>query len=87
MVSHKMSTEPVLQLIENGEWHNMKDIAKLTNLNSNKVEHVTKFLVKYNFAKLDKTKQKIILNQTTTKFFKMLQEIEQTKNKTCIQFR
>jgi len=76
MVSHKMSTEPVLQLLENGEWHYIKDIAKLTNLNSQKLEYLTKFLAKYNVIKLDEPKHKVKLNTSTNKFLKKLRQLE-----------
>ena len=72
----KVPTEPILQLLENGQWHYLKDLPKLSNLNSNKVDYITKFLAKYNFVQLDETKQKIKLDQTTTKFFKMIQNTE-----------
>ena len=75
-----MPTEPVLQLLENGEWQYIKDIPKLTNLNSNKVEHITEFLAKYNFVKIDETNQRIKLDRTTTAFLKKIRQLENEKN-------
>jgi hypothetical protein len=71
-----MPTEPVLQLLENGEWHYLKDIPKLTSLNSNKVEYITEFLAKYKFVKIDKTNQRIKLDTTTTDFLKKIRQLE-----------
>lgn len=74
---HKVPTEPMLKLLENGEWHYLKDIPKQTTLNSLAVDYITKFLAKYNLVKLDQTKQRIKLHHTTRKFFKSLQNIEE----------
>lgn len=76
MESSPLPTEIILQLLENGKWHYLKDIPKQTCLNSSKVEYVTNFLAKYNLVKLDKTKQKIRLDLPTTTFFKTIRQIE-----------
>jgi len=57
-----MPTEAILQLLENGKWHYLKDITEKTCLNRYKVENVTKFLAKYSFVKLDEAEQKIKLD-------------------------
>lgn len=62
--------DTILQLLENGKWHNVKDIEKKTQLNSHKVKTITDFLTKFNFVKLDTTEQKIKLNLPTKKFLK-----------------
>ena len=71
-----MPTEAILRLLENGKWYYIKDIGKLTQLNDQKVETVTKFLAKYDFVKVDKTHQKIKLDPPTNKFFKKIKTIE-----------
>ena len=73
---HKMPTETVLQLLENGEWHYIKDLPKLTSLSSLTVNCVTQFLEKYNFVKLDQRKQKIKLEKPTTAFLRTIRDIE-----------
>jgi len=72
----KVPTEPMLKLLENGEWHYLKDVPQQTALNSLAVDYVVKFLAKYNFVKLDQRKQRIKLHHTTRKFFKTLQNME-----------
>lgn len=71
-----MPTEPILQLLENGKWHYIKDIPKQTALNNFTVNCITKFLAKYNFVKLDQTKQKIKLEKPTNDFFQKIRELE-----------
>jgi hypothetical protein len=69
-------TETILRLLENGKWHNLKDIEKETQLDSVKVENVTKFLASYNFVKLDRTKQKVKLDPPTGRFLKRIRQLE-----------
>ena len=76
-----MPTETILRLLENGKWHNLKDIEKSTQLNSNKVETVTEFLANYSFVELDKAKQKVKLDPPTNRFFKRLRQLENEENR------
>ena len=69
-------TEIILQLLENGKWHYLKDIEDKTQLNSSKVENVTKFLAKYDFAKLDYMEQKVKLDPPTKIFIKRIRKLE-----------
>jgi DNA-binding IclR family transcriptional regulator len=71
-----MPTETILRLLENGKWHNLKDIENETRLDRFKVENVTKFLANYNFVKLDEARQKVKLDPPTTKFLKRLRQLE-----------
>jgi len=75
-----MPTETILQLLENGKWHYLKDIEEKTHLNSDKVENVTKFLAKYKFIKLDKAEQKVKLEPPTNRFLKRLRQLENEEN-------
>ncbi len=76
MVSSKMSTECVLQLLENGKWHYIKDLPKETALNPLTVKYITKFLAKYNLVMVDNTKQRIKLEKSTTEFFQKVRHLE-----------
>jgi hypothetical protein len=73
-------TETILQLLENGKWHYLKDIEKETHLNSVKIENVTKFLAKYNFVKLDEAERKVKLDPPTNKFLKRIRQLENEEN-------
>jgi hypothetical protein len=71
-----MATEAILQLLENGKWHYLKDIEKETRLTSCKVESVTKFLATYHFVKLDEAKQKVKIDPPTNRFLKKIRQLE-----------
>ncbi|TET28923.1 MAG: hypothetical protein E3J73_00110 [Candidatus Bathyarchaeum sp.] len=75
-----MPTETILQLLENGKWHYLKDIEEKTRLNSFKVENVTKFLAKYNFVKLDEAEQKVKLDSPMNRFLKRIRQLENEEN-------
>jgi DNA-binding IclR family transcriptional regulator len=75
-----MPTETILQLLENGKWHYLKDITEKTCLPSFKVESITKFLAKYNFVKLDEAEQKVKIDPPTNRFFKRIRQLENEKN-------
>ena len=71
-----MPTETILRLLENGKWHNLKDIEKETQLDSVKVENVTKFLASYNFIELDEVEQKVKLDPPTSRFLRKIRQLE-----------
>jgi hypothetical protein len=73
--------ETILLLLENGKWHYLKDIEKETQLDSVKVETVTKFLAKYNFVKLDEAKQKVKIDPPTNRFLKRIRQLENEENR------
>jgi hypothetical protein len=75
-----MPTEAILQLLENGKWHYLKDIEKETRLTSCKVESVTKFLATYHFVKLDEAKQKVKIDPPTNRFLKKIRQLENEEN-------
>ena len=69
-------TEIILQLLENGEWHHLKDIEEKTQLNGHKVKNITNFLARYNFVKLDYMEQKVKLDPPTREFLKKIRQLE-----------
>jgi len=75
-----MPAETILRTLENGKWHYLKDIEEKTQLNSGKVENVTKFLAKCNFVKLDEAKQKVKLDPLMNRFLKRLRQLENEEN-------
>jgi DNA-binding IclR family transcriptional regulator len=76
-----MPADTIISMLENGKWHNLKDIPQETKLNPSKIEHVTKFLEQYNFVKINQTTQKIKLNPPMSKFLKKIRQLETEKNK------
>ena len=75
-----MPTDTILELLENGKWHYLKDIEKKTQLNSCKVETVTRFLATYKFVKLDEAEQRVKIDSPTNKFLKRIKKLEKEEN-------
>ncbi|PVX24511.1 MAG: hypothetical protein CW691_07280 [Candidatus Bathyarchaeum sp.] len=76
-----MPAETILQILENGKWHSLKDITKTTCITPFKVKTITKFLAKYNFVKLDEAEQKVKLDPPTSRFFKKIRQLETEENR------
>jgi len=68
--------DDILKSLENGRWHNLKEIEKKTQLDNTKVKSITEFLAKYNFILLDKEREKAKLNPSAQDFLKRIQKIE-----------
>ena len=68
--------EIILKLLENGKWHNLKDIEEKTQINGYKIKNITDFLAKYNFVTLDDLEQKVKLDPPTKRFLKKVRQIE-----------
>ena len=66
----------ILELLENGRWHDLKEIGKKTQLQDLDITSVTKFLVQYNFIKLDKEGKKAKLGSSTQDFLKKIRQLE-----------
>lgn len=73
---NKMPTDTILELLENGKWHYIKEIEEKTHLNNGKVEMVTKFLATYNFVKVDEIKNRVKIDPSTNKFLKKIRKLE-----------
>ena len=75
-----MPTDTILELLENGKWHHLKEIEKKTHLKRSKVETVTKFLASYNFVELDEAEQKVKIEAPTNRFLKRIRQLEKEDN-------
>lgn len=68
--------DDILKFLENGKWHDLKEIGKKTQLDDLDIMNVTKFLAQYNFIALDKEKKKVKLDPSTQDFLKKIRQIE-----------
>jgi len=72
-----LAIDEILDLLRNGEWHGLKEVADRTRLKEVKVEIVTSFLVEYDFLEFDKEEKKIKLSPQLQLFLKKIKDIEQ----------
>ena len=68
--------EDILELLENGEWHDLTEIERKAQLQDLDIASVTKFLAQYNFIRLDKEGKKAKLDSSTQDFLKKIRRLE-----------
>jgi DNA-binding IclR family transcriptional regulator len=68
--------DEILELLKNGEWHELKEIAEKTRLQDLKVQLITTFLAEYDFLEFDKKYRKIRLSPQLQLFLKKLERVE-----------
>ena len=56
------AVDEVVELLEDGEWHNLKDLAKNLKLNQQKLQRIIQFLLSLELIELDKQQQKAQIN-------------------------
>jgi predicted transcriptional regulator len=71
------TTDDILRLLENGKWHNVKEIIGSSGLHNKQAEIVISFLSEHDFVELDKRKQKMKLTPSVYNFVKRINDIEE----------
>ena len=70
----------ILELLENGRWHDLEEIRNKIQLQDLDITSVTKFLAKYKFIKVDKEGKKAKLDFSTQDFLKKIRRLEGQEN-------
>lgn len=68
--------DDILDLLEDGRWHDIREAIKKSRLNESKVETILGFLANYRFITLNKKQQKVKLTPTMLKFLKEIQHFK-----------
>lgn len=71
----------ILDLLEDGKWHSLTELASRAGLHEFKLELITSFLAEYNFVELNKDNKKIRLNVSVTDFLRKIKHIESDVSK------
>lgn len=72
-----LAIDEILELLKNGDWHELKEISDKTQLHKSKVELITSFLAEYDFLEFDQKEKKIKLSPQLLHFLKKIEDIEQ----------
>ncbi len=75
--------DQTVELLGNGEWHEVEEIANRTKLHEFTLGLIINFLVEYNFIELDAGGEKIRLTPSSLSFLKRIQIIE-NYNEYCL---
>ena len=70
----------ILDALKDGEWHNLKDIAKTSGLRSAQVKIIMNFLAEYDLVSLNKEYLKVKLSAPMLKFIHEIQKLEENEN-------
>jgi len=71
--------DKILEVLEDGKWHDIKEAIKKSNLKEFKVEMIYGFLAEFAFIDFNKEQQKAKLTPTTLKFIREIRRIEKEK--------
>jgi len=66
-----------MQLLRDGNWHNLRDIVEKCSIPESKVEITISFLSEYGFIKVNKKRQKARLRPLMLEFFDEIQRFEE----------
>jgi len=69
----------IFELLEDGKWHDLKEIVEKSRVHEFKLEIIQNFLTEYKFIMLDEERQKMKLTPPTFKFFQKIKGIEEEK--------
>jgi predicted transcriptional regulator len=62
--------DEILELLEDGKWHDIKEVMEKSNLQEFKVEMIYAFLTEYTFIDFNKEQKKAKLTPATLKFLR-----------------
>jgi DNA-binding IclR family transcriptional regulator len=69
--------DEILGLLNDGKWHNLREIKRKTSLNAITVQIMINFLSSYGFIESDEKGWKVKLRPTTLAFINEIQSIEE----------
>ena len=65
-----MKIAEVLEMLEDGRWHTLKEIREKIKLSENKIQQIAEFLKGYGFVLMDEEKGWIKLDETVKEFLR-----------------
>jgi DNA-binding IclR family transcriptional regulator len=72
--------DKIFEILHNGDWHKVTEVAEKTGTQESKIELISSFLSTYDFLEYDKKTRKIKLSTELQDFFGKIREIEQREN-------
>jgi len=72
-----LAIDKIFEILNNGDWHRLTEVAEKTGTQESKIELISSFLSAYDFLEYDKKTKKIKLSTELQDFFEKIREIEQ----------
>jgi len=67
----------IFNVLEDGKWHSLTEVADKSGLHGSKLEIATDFLAEYAFIELDKAERKVKLVASVFDFLNKIRHIEE----------
>jgi len=71
--------DEILWLLKDGEWHDLKEVAKKVALPKSKAEMVASFLGEYDFIQLNENVKRVKLQPSMLEFIEEIQRLEKKR--------
>ena len=72
-----LAIDKIFEILNNGDWHRLTEVAENTGTQESKIEMISSFLSAYDFLEYDKKTKRIKLSIELQDFFEKIKEIEQ----------
>ncbi len=70
----------ILNILKDGEWHSLEDIAETSFLRNDQVKAVMDFLAEYDFIILSKERLEAKISASMLRFLNAIQKVEENEN-------
>ena len=64
-----MSVDRLFELLKDGQWHHINEVAKALNLLEQPMEHVLHFFTKFGFVQYDLSRRKVAIDLAIKELF------------------
>lgn len=71
-----LAIDKIFEILDNGNWHNLTEVAEKTGTQKSKVELISSFLANYDFLEFDKKAERVRLSNQLQIFLRTIREIE-----------
>jgi len=72
-----LAIDKIFEILANGDWHRVTEVAEKIGTQESKIELVSSFLSAYDFLEYDKKTKRIKLSTELQDFFEKIKEVEQ----------
>jgi len=71
-----LEIDKIFEILDNGDWHKLTEVAEKTGTQKSKVELISSFLANYDFLEFDKNAGRIRLSAQLQIFLKKIRKVE-----------
>ena len=72
-----LAIDKIFEILDNGDWHKLTEVAEKTGTQKSKVKLISSFLANYDFLEFDKKTDRIRLSNQLQSFLRKIRKIEQ----------